>query len=137
MIIFTLNVSAERKSFAIKNGDAADSNPIDIGSFNTRGNVTQGNDDVSDATCSGILAGILPDLQSILKIIRIVGPLLVIVLSIFEYLSAITAKNDDALKKCNSRLIKRLILVALLFFLPIIINLILSFVNTKYTSCVE
>src|SRR5574344_472438 len=117
MIIFTLNVSAKEQKIVIKGVDTAYSNLLTSNSFKTISNKIQMLGNPSGVTCTDILGGILPDLQSILKIIRIVGPLLVIVLSIFEYLSAIAAKNDDALKKCNSRLIKRLILVALLFFL--------------------
>ena len=77
------------------------------------------------------------DLENILKIMRILGPILVVVFSLVDYLSAIVQKDDDSVKKANSKLVKRLVLVVLLFFLPIILDIILGIVDTSYTTCIR
>lgn len=96
------------------------------------------NIDITSTTdCAGILGDFKTDLEEILKIIRIIGPLLVVIYSTYDYLSAVLKKDDDALKKANGKLVKRLILVAILFFLPIILDLILGFIDEKYTTCIK
>src|SRR5574344_257188 len=96
------------------------------------------NIDITSTTdCAGILGDFKTDLEEILKIIRIIGPLLVVIYSTYDYLSAVLKKDDDALKKANGKLVKRLVLVAVLFFLPIILDLILGFIDEKYTTCIK
>ena len=59
------------------------------------------------------------------------------IISIYEYLMAVVSKDADQLKKCNSRLIKRLILMAILFLLPSLINLLLKLVGDNYGVCLN
>ena len=91
-----------------------------------------------DPSNCGVLGGFKEDLQNILKAIRIVAPVLVVFLSAYEYLTVVFMKSADDLKKANKRLINRLILIALLFFLPTLLNLILSLIETgDYTTCIN
>ena len=77
-------------------------------------------------------------LQEIMDAIRIIAPLLVLVLSVIEYISAVTSKSADGLKKANGRLVKRLILMVVLFILPSFINVILGFfLGPEYNTCVD
>lgn len=94
-------------------------------------------DTIVEENCTGLLNGFEKDLEGILKIIRIIAPLLVILLSVYEFIVAIANKDDDALKKANSRLIRRLILVVVLFLLPTLLNLLLMFINENYTTCIQ
>ena len=88
--------------------------------------------------CSGVFAGFESDLQEIMDAIRIIAPLLVLVLSVIEYISAVTSKSADGLKKANGRLVKRLILMVVLFILPSFINVILGFfLGPEYNTCVD
>lgn len=87
--------------------------------------------------CDSALGSFKEDLENIMKIIRIIGPILVIILSLWDYLSAIFMKDDDQLKKANGKLTKRLILAALLFLMPTLINLLLSMLNDSYISCIK
>ena len=90
----------------------------------------------SQATCEGILGTFKDDLVNIFKIIKIAGPILVFVYSAWDFLSAIFMKDDAQLKKASSKLVKRLILIAVLFFLPTILNVLLGIINASYISCV-
>ena len=61
----------------------------------------------------------------------------VILFTTFEFISAMVSNDKEALNKAASKLMKRLVLVALLFFLPIILNLLLSFIDAKYSTCIS
>ncbi len=92
----------------------------------------------SEKVCTGLLGkNLKKDLEQVLKIIRIVGPLIVVFLTSIELIGAIVNKDDDALKKVLNKLMTRLALVAVLFFLPIILDILLSFLDEKYTSCLK
>lgn len=86
--------------------------------------------------CSGVLAGLKPDLDNIFKAMKIIGPIIVFALTVYEYAMAIFSKDAEGLKKCNSRLTTRLILIALLVFLPTLINLLLGLLDPSYETCV-
>lgn len=86
--------------------------------------------------CSGVLAGLKPDLDNIFKAMKIIGPIIVFALTVYEYAMAIFSKDAEGLKKCNSRLTTRLILIAILVFLPTLINLLLGLLDPSYETCV-
>lgn len=82
--------------------------------------------------CKGILGN--PDnedsvawfIVKILNYLRLLGPLMVLVLSSLDFAKAILTSDDESLKKAQSSLITRLILAALLFILPTLIEVILD-----------
>lgn len=87
-------------------------------------------------TCEGLFGSFLGDLWDVFNSMRIIAPLLVGIFSVYEYLQVIFKKDADELKKANNRLIKRLILMAILFFLPTLVNLILHLlIGSEYSSC--
>lgn len=90
----------------------------------------------NNATCTGVLGGFEEDIRMVLKAVSIIAPLLVIAFSVYEYLLAIINKDADALKKCNSRLIKRIILMIILFFLPSLVNIFLRLLGDRYGVCI-
>lgn len=62
----------------------------------------------------------------ILNYLRLLGPLMVLVLSSLDFAKAILMSDDESLKKAQSNLITRLILAALLFVLPTLIEVLLD-----------
>lgn len=93
---------------------------------------------LSEETCSGLLGeSTMEDLSNIFKYMKILGPILVIAYSTYDYIVALVNKDPEEYKKVNKKLITRLILIVVLFFLPIILNLLLSFINDSYTTCIE
>lgn len=92
----------------------------------------------ADVRCDSLFSSELrTDLENILKIMRIVAPLIVVFITTFEFISAAVSNDQEALNKAVNKLAKRLVLVALLFFLPIILNLLLSFIDVKYSTCIS
>jgi hypothetical protein len=112
----------------------------DGSSTNSSGSSEEEGTNYSDieANCSGVFSGFQDDLNTIFKYFQIIAPILVLAFSTFEYVSVVLNNNPDSLKKANSRLIKRLILMVVLYFLPIITNLLLSFIEDgTYNTCID
>lgn len=65
-------------------------------------------------------------LQQVLNYIKIIGPLLVVVLSSIDFVQVIVKSDDDAMKKAQKKLIYRLILAASLFFIPLLVQVMLD-----------
>jgi hypothetical protein len=65
-------------------------------------------------------------ISDIFNIIMIAAPILVIVLGSLDFAKASLAQDENALKKAGTNFGKRLIAAALLFLLPLIINIILG-----------
>ena len=74
-------------------------------------------------------AEIKVDLQNFFNFFKILVPLLVIGLSTFDFIKAITEKDDKDIKKAFTRLIKRLVYAVILFFLPVILNFLMNMVT--------
>jgi len=85
-----------------------------------------------DQDCNGLLGN--PDdedsvawlLQNVLNYIRIIGPVLVVVLSSIDFAKVIVTSDDESMAKAKKELIQRLVLAALLFFVPTLARVILD-----------
>lgn len=84
------------------------------------------------ASCNGILTpGAYQILQDALNIIRIAVPILLIVLGSVDLGTAVVADDKDALKKASSRLIKRCLAAIVIFFIPLIVNVLIDIVESS------
>ena len=85
-----------------------------------------------DQNCQGLLGNPNDEnsvawlLQKILNYIKIIGPLLVIVLSSIDFAKVIVTNDDDALSKAGKKLGIRLVLAAALFFIPVLATVLLD-----------
>ncbi len=77
------------------------------------------------------------DLNNIFNFIKIVIPLLIIGLSTYDFIRGITARDEKALKKAFSSLIKRIICAIVIFFLPTLIETFLKLVGIDISTCIE
>lgn len=74
--------------------------------------------------------------QEAFTFIKILTPILVGVLSLIDYIKAITSSSDDEVKKATQRTIKRLVIGVLLFFLPFLLDLLFDiFGFTDVSRC--
>lgn len=83
------------------------------------------------------LGALKDDLQNVFNLMKIVLPLLVIGLSVFDFIKAITGKDEKDVKKAFSKFVKRIVLAIVFFFLPILINALLDFFMIDSAVCVE
>ena len=73
-------------------------------------------------------------LKQLLKYGTIIGILLVVILSSVDFAKVIIKSDDEAMNGAIKKLAYRLILAALLFFLPTITNTILNIFNLQSDS---
>lgn len=83
------------------------------------------------------LGDLKTDLENLFNLLKIILPLLIIVLSIYDFIKSITAKDEKDMKKSFQNLIKRFIYAVILFVLPVLINFLLEFFGTNSTVCIE
>ena len=74
-------------------------------------------------------------LQKIFDFMKVLGPLLVLVLSIMDLVKVVASSDKDSLNKFLKTTSKRLIYAVLLFVVPTILNLVLSWVTTSNGTC--
>ena len=73
-------------------------------------------------------------LQQIFDLIKFGGPILALVLCMFDFVKAVTASDKDALIKAGKTSVKRIIFALMLFFIPVLINAIFGMVGF-YGTC--
>lgn len=75
-------------------------------------------------------------LQKVLNYIKIIGPILVAILSSLDFAKVIFSGDDESMGKARKKLIYRLILAAALFFIPVIVEALLGiFGLTSNATC--
>ena len=99
-------------------------------------------DQECDGTDNSILGNVNDEnsvawlLQMILNFIKILGPILVVLLSGVDFLIVIFKSDDEAMGKAQKKLAKRLVLAGLLFFIPLLVQVILGvFGITSNSTC--
>ena len=65
-------------------------------------------------------------LQQLLNFIKIIGPIIVIVLSSIDFIGVIVKGDSEAMAKAGKKLAHRIILAILLFFIPILVSAMLD-----------
>ena len=86
--------------------------------------------DIFDTETEGALGWLL---ITILNYIKVIGPILVVLLSATDFVKAVFSSDDKSIKEAQSKLIIRLIAAVALFLVPTLIQVLLSFINQ--TTC--
>ena len=78
----------------------------------------------------------------ILMLFKIVIPLLLLILGMFDLGKAVVASDDKAINKATTALVKRAVAAIIIFFIPTLIGFVFSIVagfneeiKTNYNSC--
>ncbi len=71
-------------------------------------------------------------LNLIFNYIKVLGPVLVVLLSSVDFIKAVLGTDEKAMKEAQSKLIIRLVMAIALFLIPSIVQLLLSFINQAY-----
>lgn len=85
--------------------------------------------EVKSSYCGSLGNGIVNWIFKIIRIIRYTLPPLMIILSVLDFIKAISEDDENKVKEATKRFFRRLIAVALLFVIPFIINFILHMFN--------
>lgn len=121
--------TCEAYNLSNSNSSGTNSSGTASSSGNTGGSTIYDTSDDNLDNCS-VLGSFKTDLENILKAFKIFSVCFASVVTAYEYLSVVFMKNADDLKKANNRLIKRLCLIAALWLLPSLLNVLLSLVDS-------
>jgi len=84
-------------------------------------------------TCKDLFSDeFIEKLNSYLKWLRILAPILVIFFGTMDFVRAIFSANDEDIKKAQKRFVIRLVAAVVIFFIPTIINLLLKIANSVW-----
>ena len=72
--------------------------------------------------------------QWVLNAMKYIAIAALIIMSILDFMKALTSNDKDAVKKAGSTTLKRLIFCILIFFVPTIVNLLMSLLGA-YGTC--
>ncbi len=69
-------------------------------------------------------------------IILVIAPIILLVMGTIDFLGAVTAGDEKAMKKATSTFLKRLIICIVIMVLPALVNMVISFTQyNDFTSC--
>lgn len=68
-------------------------------------------------------------IMKVVEWVRYIIPILLILLSIMEFIKAVSSDEEDAIRKTGGRFVKRLIVAALIFILPLLLEFLLGIFN--------
>lgn len=77
----------------------------------------------------GMLSEIIPYLQKVFNLIKIIVPIALICFGIIDFTTPILSNDKEALNKAASRFIKRCIIGIIVFFVPTLVNILLNIYN--------
>lgn len=88
----------------------------------------------TSGTC-GFSERLIHWIANIIRLVKYIVPVAVIVLGILDFIKAISADKEDEMKKAQQRFIRRLIVAALIFIAPFIIEFILNKLGFDANGC--
>lgn len=81
--------------------------------------------DYNQSQC-GFSARLINWIMKIIKWIRYIVPILLIVLSVMDFIKAVSSDSEDEMRKVGAKFVKRLIVAALIFVLPLLLDFLLG-----------
>mgnify|MGYP007069868890 CR=1 FL=1 len=91
----------------------------------------------AEYTCEGLIGeNVLNFLTVVFHLIQIVGPIIALVLGMYDLFMAMVNGEDDAKKKALKKLKGRIIAAVLLLILPYVLDILLHFVNRDASNCI-
>ena len=77
------------------------------------------------------------DFQTVFDVLKVVVPVLIIALSSIDFIKAVAGKDEKEIKSAFQRLIKRLALAIVFFFLPVLLSFLLKLFGSTADVCVK
>lgn len=96
---------------------------------NNTGAATNPTNSLDGVFCTGAVQGVFTTLGWVFYMIKILIPAILIIMGSIDFAKAIIASKDDEIKKSAISLAKRAIVGVLIFFIPTILNFIVSFID--------
>lgn len=80
----------------------------------------------NDSGCGSLGSKIINWIYKIIRMVRYAIPVLIILLTVLEYIKALAADSEDEMKKVTGKFARRLIVAALIFIIPFILDFLLK-----------
>ena len=88
----------------------------------------------NNAEC-GLGTEITAWIMNILRWVKYIIPVIIILLSILDFIKALSSEKDDEMKKAQKRFVTRLIVAVLIFLMPLLIEFILGKMGFDASNC--
>ena len=122
-------------SYKLDNATTANWYKLELKTDCKNGSTEEPSIDPTPTTCEGLISDNLREIiNKIMTYIRIAVPILLVGLIIVDFATAIFAESDDKMKKAQSKVIKRIIIAIVIFFVPTLINLLFNIVNDVWVD---
>lgn len=98
-------------------------------------NISYAANETGTAACKGLFGDTLTGMvQDALDLMKIAGPILLIVMTIIDLIKAVASGGKDDLSKLGTKTLKRLIYAVLLFVIPSLLDWLFSLFSI-YGTC--
>ena len=92
----------------------------------------------ASSVCTGGIAEVVGLAKMVIKVLQLVVPIGLIIMGTIDMAKAVIAGDEKKMKEAQKPFIKRIIAAVIVFLIPIIVNMILSFVtkgNSDWIDC--
>lgn len=81
--------------------------------------------------------GVISDItRPLTRIILIAAPIILIIMGTVDFLGAVSASDEKAMKKAMNNLVKRFIICVIIFLLPLLVNFVIGWTTfNNFTAC--
>lgn len=83
------------------------------------------------------LLNVMNLVKKILRLVQIIVPIALILFGTFDMAKAVIAGDEKKMKEAQKPFIKRIIAAVIVFLIPIIVNMVLSFVTTGNSDWID
>ena len=84
----------------------------------------------ASSVCTGGIAEVVGLAKMVIKVLQLVVPIGLIIMGTIDMAKAVIAGDEKKMKEAQKPFIKRIIAAVIVFLIPIIVNMVLSFVTT-------
>lgn len=89
-----------------------------------------------EISCNGILAGDFGDIvRKALNFLKFLVPIIIIGLTMIDFLKAIIAQDNKEINKAGNKLVKRIIIGIIIFLVPTILEFVLDLAGIPFGTC--
>ena len=91
----------------------------------------------ASSVCTGGIASVVGLAKMVIKVLQLVVPIGLIIMGTVDMAKAVIAGDEKKMKEAQKPFIKRIIAAVIVFLIPIIVNMVLSFVTTGNSDWID
>lgn len=91
----------------------------------------------ASSVCTGGIAAVVGLAKMVIKVLQLVVPIGLIIMGTIDMAKAVIAGDEKKMKEAQKPFIKRIIAAVIVFLIPIIVNMVLSFVTTGNSDWID